>query len=85
MRIWPLDSATCIGSKFGHQLTPLALLPKLATSNTCIATLPSIALSARVTSVKSTQGLVLTQSVTDGPQVYLGPIKTDEMVEEGVP
>ena len=67
LQIGSPSGTTCIGSKFGHQLAPLALLPKLATSNTCIATLPSIALlalsvsielvssSARVTSVKSTQ------------------------------
>ena len=41
-QIWPSDGTTCIscklggttcvGSKFGHQLVPLALLPKLATT-----------------------------------------------------
>ena len=58
---------------------------------TCIATLPLIALlalsvdidlvssSARVTSVKSTKGVGLTEwhlNPKIGPQVYLGPIKT---------
>ena len=55
-----------------------ALLPKLATSNSCIATLPWIALlalsvsielvssSARVTSIKSIQGLWVTDGQTSG-------------------
>ena len=67
----------CIGSKFGHQVVLLALVLKLATRlHHCIATLPSIALlalsvgielvssSARVTSVKSQQGVSLTHSLT---------------------
>ena len=82
---------TCIGSKFGHEVAPLALVLKLATRlHQCIATLPWIALLAlsvgielvsslaRVTSVKFQQGVVLTHWHPDpkiGPQVYLGPIK----------
>ena len=85
------SGTTCIGSKFGHQLAPFALLPKLATRlHHCIATLPSIALlalsvsielvssSARVTSVKSYKPLVVSDGHPDpkiGPQGYLGPIK----------
>ena len=51
---WPLDGATCISSKFGHLMAPLALVPNFATRwrhshwfrcwppgwVTCIATLP---------------------------------------------
>ena len=85
------SGTTCIGSKFGHQLAPFALLPKLATRlHHCIATLPWIALlalsvsielvssSARVTSVKSTKGVFVTDRHPDtkiGPG-HLGPIKT---------
>ena len=82
---------TCIGSKFGHEVAPLALVLKLATRlHQCIATLPWIALLAlsvgielvsslaRVTSVKSSQSLGLSNGHPDpkiGPQVYVGPIK----------
>ena len=30
-QLWPPDGATCIGCEFGHQMAPLALIPKLAT------------------------------------------------------
>ena len=79
---------TCIGSKFGHEVAPLALVLKLATRlHQCIATLPWIALLAlsvgielvsslaRVTSVKFHKGGVGSDGRTSGPQVYLGPIK----------
>ena len=72
-------------------MPPLALVQHLATRwHHCIVTLPWIALltlsvsielvssSARVTSVKSTQGGVRSDGHPDpkiGPQVYLGPIK----------
>ena len=49
------------------------------TLTVCIELLSS---SARVTPVKSTQGLSVTDGHPDpkiGPQVYLGPIKNEEM------
>ena len=67
---------------------------------TCIATLPWIAIltllvsiglvssSARVTSVKSAKGVLLTDGHPDpkiGPQGHLGPIKTGEMVKGAFP
>ena len=90
LQIGSPSGTTCIGSKFGHQLAPFALLPKLATRlHHCIATLPWIALlalsvsielvssSARVTSVKSTKGLLLSDIRTQrSDQGHLGPIKT---------
>ena len=95
------SGTTCIGSKFGHQLAPFALFPKLATRlHHCIATLPWIALlalsvsielvssSARVTSVKFHKGVLVSDRHPDpkiGPKVYLGPIKTGEMVRGAFP
>ena len=86
-----------IGSKFGHQVTSL---PKFEGCPpgwvTCIATLPWItlltlsvsiklvSLSARVTSVKFTLGVVLTHSLTDNSTHRsdrsrdLGPIKRSD-------
>ena len=90
MHIGPLDGATCISCKFGHHMHMHHLHCFQSCPSgcvTCIATLPwiallallvSIELSARVTSVKSTQGLSVTDGNPDpkiGPQVYLGPIK----------
>ena len=70
MQICSPDGATCISSKFGHQMASVELVLKLATRlHHCIATFPWIALlalsvgielassSARVTSVKSQQPL----------------------------
>ena len=93
-QIWSPDGITCISSKFGHQMAPLALVT--------IATLPWIVLltlsvsielvssSARVTSVKFQQRLSLTQSVSDRDQTHrsdrsrdLGPIKRCYMTISG--
>ena len=67
----------CIGSKFGHEVSPLALVFKVVHQvASCIATVPLIALfalsvgidlvssSARITSVKSQKGVSVTDNRT---------------------
>ena len=64
--IWPPDGATCIATLPWIALLALSVHIDLVSS------------SARVTSVKSTQGVGLTDGHPDpkiGPQVYLGPKK----------
>ena len=74
----PPSGTTCIGSTFCHQVAPLALVQSWPPGwVTCIATLPAIdllALSviiglvtslARVTSVKSAKGVLLTDGHPD--------------------
>ena len=63
----------------------LAMVPKFATRLRClhcyiVIIIELVSSSARVTSVKSTQGVGLTDGHTDpkiGPQVYLGLIKIE--------
>ena len=77
---------TCIGSKVDRQVAPLALVPNLATrlrnlhrhiALHCpigiVRSIEFVSPSARVTSVKSTQGLSVTSGPKDGT-----PIKTHQ-------
>ena len=85
MLMVPPDDTTCIGSKFGHQVAPSALFATLVTRlHHCFATLPwivplalsvGIALvssSARVTSVKSQQVALETQTHRSDPRYTWG-------------
>ena len=76
LKNWPPDGATGISSKFGHQMASLALVPKLATRlphmhchitfNCPLALSVGIDLvssTARVTSVKSTQGVGVREDI----------------------
>ena len=76
IKIWSSSRATCIGSKVGHQVASLQNL-ELPYWHYQF-NIEVVSSSARVTSVKSTQGVGLTDGHPDpkiGPQVYLGPIK----------